>query len=39
MSTDSKILIKASLGNDAERVSFDELKAESGRIGLESVAG
>lgn len=37
LSTDSKILMEASLSNDAEGVSFGDLKADPGRIGLESV--
>lgn len=37
LSTESKILMEASLSNDAEGVSFGDLKADPGRIGLESV--
>lgn len=37
LSTDSKILMETSLSNDTEGVSFGDLKADPGRIGLESV--
>ncbi|MES3628488.1 DUF4158 domain-containing protein [Citrobacter freundii] len=37
LSTDSKMLIEASLSNDADGVSFGDLKADPGRTGLESV--
>lgn len=37
LSTDSKMLMEASLSNDAEGVSFGDLKADPGRTGLESV--
>lgn len=37
LSTDSKMLQEASLSNDADSVSFGDLKADPGRVGLESV--
>lgn len=33
LSTDSKMLLEASLGNDADGVSFGDLKADPGRVG------